>query len=145
MLQQNCSLHHVFAINILKYATNLKFLLLDINTVPRFCWWFLLRDWGLIWFLVINTVFNLSCALQWHCSTDDLMYNNLWKVSQIRVSYDPLLVIMAFALWVRKHMVLHMILNLSVSTKSWLSKGSSSCAQVSFAVWYWRTHDEDPL
>lgn len=47
----------------------------------QFCWWFLLRDWGPIWFLVINTVFNLSCALQWHCSTDDLSYNNLWKIS----------------------------------------------------------------
>lgn len=80
MLQQNCSLHHVFAINILKYATNLKVLLLGIDTVPIFCWWFLLRDWGPIWFLVINTVFNLSCALKWHCSTDDLTSNNLLKI-----------------------------------------------------------------
>lgn len=76
-----CSLHHAFAINILNYATNFKLLLLGIDIVLRFCWWFLLRDWGPIWFLVINTVFNLSCAFQWHCSTDDLTYNNLWKIS----------------------------------------------------------------
>lgn len=28
-----------------------------------------------------NTVFNLSCVLPWHCSTYDLIYNNLLKVS----------------------------------------------------------------